>query len=101
MKVIFSTVPDMETAKQIARALVQKRAAACVNVVPGLLSIYEWKGNIEEEDELLLIIKSDSFDKVKSVIREMHPYEVPEIVAINMAEVDEKYLSWMQLVLVE
>ncbi|BCD60243.1 MULTISPECIES: divalent-cation tolerance protein CutA [unclassified Nitratiruptor] len=101
MKVVFSTVADMQTARDIAKSLVEKRVAACVNIVPGVLSVYEWQGKIEEDKELLLIIKTNNFQNVQNVITQMHPYDVPEIIAMDIADIDEKYLSWMQSVLVE
>ena len=100
MRVILSTCANMEEAKKIARALVKEKRAACVNIVPRILSIYTWKEEVVEDEEVLLIIKALEFERVRERIRELHSYEVPEIIALEISEGDEEYLKWMREVLV-
>lgn len=94
--VVFCTAPDAETGARLSRGLVDARLAACVNVVPGLKSIYRWEGRIEEDDEVQLVIKTSRgcFDRVAAWLDEHHPYDVPEIVALPAERVSEPYLAW-------
>ena len=87
--------PDAE---RIARALVEERLAACVNVVPGVLSIYRWKGNVEQEAELILVIKTlgERVEALKARLVELHPYELPEVVVIPIAGGHAPYLAWLE-----
>ena len=82
--VIFCTVPHKEVGLDIANTLVSKQLAACVNIVPGLTSIYTWKDELCNDQELLLIIKTKNnlFANVEEVIKKIHPYEVPEIISL-------------------
>lgn len=94
---VLSTVPSREVGKTIARAVVRARLAACVNVVPGLVSIYEWKGKLEEEEEALLVMKTTR-ERVEELIErvvKLHPYDVPEVIAMPVAAGHGKYLSWL------
>ena len=96
--VIFSTVPSQEVGGNIARELVRERLAACVNLVPGLTSIYEWKGKLEEESEVLLIVKT-THGKAEPAIKriiELHPYEVPEAIVLPILDGHPAYLDWIQ-----
>ncbi len=95
--VILSTVGSEEEASRIAGALVERRLAACVNVVPGVKSTYRWKGSVETAGEWLLVIKTarDRFEAVRAAIRELHSYEVPEVVMIDVADGDAAYLRWI------
>ena len=81
----------------IAENLVSGGYAACVNIIPGLTSMYRWKGDICRDDELLLIIKSRKrlFDDICSRIKELHPYEVPEILSFDISGGSESYLQWL------
>ena len=101
MQVVFVTTSNMAEAKKIARTLVGERRAACVNIVPNIISIYEWKDEIHEDDELLLIIKTSSIHLVEQRIKELHSYEVPEIIAFDIDEGSEEYLGWMRSILVQ
>jgi periplasmic divalent cation tolerance protein len=87
----------MEDGERLARAVVTARLAACVNLVPGMRSIYRWKGDIEVSEECLLLIKSsrDLFAEIARAIEKVHPYEVPEVVALPIVEGSENYLSWL------
>jgi periplasmic divalent cation tolerance protein len=95
--VTLCTVPDRKTGETIAAALVEERLAACVNLVPGLSSTYRWKGKVEQAAECLLIIKTgvSRFDVLKRRIQELHPNELPEIIALPIIHGDRAYLDWI------
>jgi periplasmic divalent cation tolerance protein len=94
---VLSTVGGPEDAERIGRALVERGLAACVNVVPGLVSLYRWKGRMEREAEYLLLIKSrrETFDALREALVELHPYELPEVVALPIADGHAPYLEWL------
>lgn len=96
--VILCTVPSEEKAGEIARALVERRLAACVNVVPSVRSIYRWQGAIEDEREALLIIKTHQrrVDALYAALPELHPYAVPEGIGWAVATGLQPYLSWVE-----
>ena len=100
--VVFSACASADEAARIARGLVEKRLAACVNVLPGVRSIYRWKGVVEDESEVLLVIKSSRalFNQLRIELERMHSYEVPEAIAIPIVEGSEPYLAWMDRELV-
>ncbi|WP_455197875.1 divalent-cation tolerance protein CutA [Kaarinaea lacus] len=95
--IVLSTCPNLETAENIAKTLVQEKLAACVNIVPGLTSIYEWQGNIEKSQEHLLIAKTSctTYPALESAILKRHPYELPEIISIPINNGLANYLSWI------
>jgi periplasmic divalent cation tolerance protein len=95
--VVLSTAPDAEVARRIARALVERRLAACVQVLPGVASTYRWQGAIEESSEVLILAKTTHarMDALETVLRELHPYEVPECVALEAAHVAAPYRAWL------
>lgn len=95
---IFCTVPDAATAKKISQTLVEEKLAACCNIVPGLTSIYSWENKIQDETELLLIIKSrqELFPELEQRIKKLHPYSIPEIIAIPIFNGNIDYLKWME-----
>ncbi len=95
--IFFSTVPNLEEGKKIARILVEQKIVACVNIVPNIISIYEWKGKIEEDNELFLIIKTkkENTEKLIKVINQYHSYEVPECIGLEIKAGSNKYLGWM------
>ena len=94
---VLSTCPDQGSAESIAMMLVENKLAACVNIFPGLTSVYEWQGKIEKSQEHLLIAKTKSttFQAVESAILERHPYELPEIISIPINNGLADYLSWI------
>ncbi|MCK5240844.1 divalent-cation tolerance protein CutA [bacterium] len=96
--VVLVTVPNQETGEKIARLLVEGRLAACVNCVPGLTSWYHWQGNIEKDQELLLIIKTrrQFVDPLIKLVQSNHPYEVPEIIALPIVAGSASYLAWVE-----
>ena len=95
--VCFCTCPDREVADGLAGALVAEGLAACVNVVPGLHSVYRWQGAIERSDETLLLIKTTQagLPALSARIVELHPYELPEVVAVEVAGGLSAYLDWV------
>ena len=99
--VVLSTCASPEEAGKIARTLVEKRLAACVNILPAVRSIYRWKDVIEDDQEALLLIKSsrELFNELRAEIERQHSYEVPEAVAIPIVDGLERYLEWMAGVL--
>jgi periplasmic divalent cation tolerance protein len=94
---VLCTCPDRAAADALAEALVAERLAACVNILPGLTSVYAWEGQIERAEELLLLIKSAaaSFPALEAAIKSRHPYSVPEIIAVPLAHGSADYLQWM------
>lgn len=95
--IAFSTVADQSAANRIAHALVEERLAACVNRVTGVRSTYRWQGEIRDEAEVLLVIKTtrERFDALKTRLTEMHDYDVPELVAIETSTGLDRYLAWV------
>lgn len=95
--IVYITVPSPEEGKKIAKALVEKRLAACVNIVPGLRSIYHWQEKICDEKELLLIAKTrDSlFERLEHEVKSIHSYKVPEIIALPIVKGSKEYLDWI------
>lgn len=95
--VVLCTVPDEEVGASLARTVVEERLAACVNLVPGLRSIYSWKGEIQDDGEILLVIKTrgSRFGELRERIAALHPYDVPEIVALPAADCHRPYRDWV------
>ncbi|HVR72665.1 MAG TPA: divalent-cation tolerance protein CutA [Vicinamibacteria bacterium] len=95
--VVLSTVARAEDAERIGRELVERGLAACVNVVPGLVSLYRWKGTVEREEERLLLIKTrgETFPALRDALVALHPYEVPEVLALPIADGHAPYLAWL------
>ena len=95
--VVFCTCPDEASAARIAHALVEERLAACVNRVPGLRSTYRWRGAVHEDSEVLLVIKTgeDRFEALRERVVALHPYELPELIAVKVAAGLAPYLRWV------
>ena len=95
--VVITTVGTEEQAYLIAREIVARRQAACVNILPGVRSIYRWKGKICKDGELMLLVKTleGEFEGVAATIRELHSYELPEILSFNVAEGERGFLDWI------
>lgn len=96
--VVLSTCPDAATAERIADALVSERLAACVNRIAGVVSTYRWKGEVQRDNEQLLIIKTtrERFDALRARIVALHPYELPEVIAVDVAAGLDRYLMWIE-----
>lgn len=95
--VVLVTTGSAEESERIARALVEERIVACVNIVPGITSIFRWEGKIEHSAESLMICKTkrDRFDDLTTTVKQQHSYSTPEIVAISAAAVETGYLRWL------
>jgi periplasmic divalent cation tolerance protein len=95
---VHVTMPDAETARRIGRTLVEERLAACVNVVPGVVSIYSWKGSIQEDDEVLCLLKTspERFPELRARLLELHPYDVPEVLGFSVDDGSAAYLDWVR-----
>ena len=94
---ILCTVPDQALADRLAQALVEDRLAACVNALPGVTSHYRWQGKVERAAEVLLVIKTERarFDAVCEKVRALHPYAVPELIALPIGAGAPDYLAWL------
>jgi periplasmic divalent cation tolerance protein len=95
--VVFVTSPGRDVSSAIASALVEERIAACVNVVPGLLSVYRWEGKVQQDPEELLVIKTrrDRLGRLEERVKDLHPYDVPEVVALPILGGSRDYLAWL------
>lgn len=96
--VVFSTCESHQEAEKIATSLVEKRLAACVNLIPGVQSIYRWRGAVERSKEFLLVIKSsrELLRDLQAELSRMHSYEIPEVLALSIVDGAEDYLNWME-----
>jgi periplasmic divalent cation tolerance protein len=96
--IVLCTCPDDAAARRIARVLVEEGLAACANALPGVVSTYRWQGDIHEDQEVLLLIKSNvtAYEALEARIRALHPYELPEVVAVPIVRGSTAYLSWLQ-----
>lgn len=95
--VVLVTMPDAETAARIGSTLVQERLAACVNIVPTLRSIYEFEGKLNDDSEALCLIKTrrSLYPGLRDRVSALHPYQVPEIIALPLCEGNASYLGWL------
>ncbi|MGR9052479.1 MAG: divalent-cation tolerance protein CutA [Gammaproteobacteria bacterium] len=101
-QLILCNCPDLVVARRIADTLVENGLAACVNILPGLTSVYRWQDQIESAEEILLLIKSraDYYAKLETAVRQLHPYELPEIIAVPIDQGLPDYLRWIDTCLV-
>ena len=96
-RIVLSTAGSEDEARKIARHLVERQLAACVNIVPRVESIYRWQGKVETSGEWLLIIKTavEKFPEVRDAVRKLHSYELPECIAISIEDGSPEYLQWL------
>jgi periplasmic divalent cation tolerance protein len=96
-KLVLTTAASKEEAQKIAHALVERRLAACVNIIPQIQSIYRWQEKVEEAEEWLLVIKTteDAFGRVRDAIKELHSYELPECICVGIEDGSTEYLQWI------
>jgi periplasmic divalent cation tolerance protein len=96
-RIVLSTAGSEEEARKIALELVERRLAACVNIVPQIESVYRWQGKVESSQECLLLIKTtaEHFEKVRDAIRELHSYDLPECIALAIEDGNPEYLGWL------
>lgn len=97
VQIVLCTVPDADSGRRIATRLVEYGLAACVNLLAGVESIYRWQGEVQQDDETLLVIKIRAVDypEVEAAILELHPYELPEIIAVPLGGGLPAYLEWV------
>lgn len=96
--VVLITAPSLQVAKDVARVLVERRLAACVNLISPIQSLYHWEGKVNEDSEVLLVVKSraDIFeDQIIPAVQSIHPYDVPEIIALPILMGSTSYLDWI------
>jgi len=95
---VFTTWPDLETARTAVRTLVGEKLAACGNIVPGVESIYRWEGNVETSTEVLVVFKTviGSYPMLETRLRALHPYQVPEMLALRVSDGLPAYLRWVE-----
>jgi periplasmic divalent cation tolerance protein len=96
-RLVLTTAPDRGVAERIARDLVGRKLAACVSLLPSIRSVYRWKGTVEEAEEVLLVVKTTAgrIRELERRLAEIHPYELPEFVALAPEHVEAKYLAWL------
>lgn len=94
---VFITAPNEEEAAKISRTIVGERLAACVNIIRSVRSIYRWQGRVEDESEVLMIVKTKRtlFERLQGRVKELHSYEVPEIIGLPVIEGSKAYLDWL------
>jgi periplasmic divalent cation tolerance protein len=94
---VFTTLPSADKAAELAKALVEERLAACANLLPAIRSIYRWQGKLQDENEVLLLLKTraEHLERLKLRILELHPYEVPEVLAVPVEAGYQPYLDWL------
>ncbi|MES2982164.1 MAG: divalent-cation tolerance protein CutA [Verrucomicrobiota bacterium] len=97
MLIVLCTFPDAETARRISKEIISENLAACVNLIPGVESIYRWEGMIEQASEILAIFKVPiaGFKNLENYLLEKHPYETPEVIGIAPDRVSAEYLKWV------
>lgn len=98
LRTVLVTAPDTDTAESLARAVVVERLAACVNLVPGVVSIYRWEGEVRRDDEVLLILKTtaERMGALRERVVALHPYDVPEVLVLPVTESHEPYRAWVR-----
>lgn len=95
--IVYVTCPDNASSLKIANVLLENKLAACINIIPGVRSIYKWKGKVETANEFLLMIKTKSklFSKVEKAVSTTHPYDTPEVISVAISNCSEKYKKWI------
>jgi periplasmic divalent cation tolerance protein len=97
IRIALTTVGSLEEGRRLARLLVERQLAACVNLIPNLVSIYRWQGAVEEAAEVLLVIKTaaETLPALEAAVRDLHSYEVPEFVVLDVQSASQPYLDWL------
>jgi len=98
IRIVLTTIGSESDALALARTLIDERLAACVNVLPAMISIYRWKGSVEQDHEHQVVIKtsSDRLSALEARLRQLHPYELPEFLVLNLAGGGAAYLAWVK-----
>jgi periplasmic divalent cation tolerance protein len=94
---VYTTYPSLVEAETAGRALVERRLAACVNILPGMISHYRWEGQIERGEEVVMLIKTRASlaEQVRTAVKDIHPHETPAILVLPVESVDQTYLGWI------
>jgi len=94
---VFTTLPSADKAAELAKVVVEERLAACANLLPAIRSIYHWQGKLQDENEVLVLLKTraEHLERLKLRILELHPYEVPEVLAVPVESGYQPYLDWL------
>ena len=94
---VYINFPNLESARHIGTALIEKQLAACVNIIPKIESIYQWKGDICVEQEVMVVVKTTAsrYKQLESYVVENHPYDVPEVISLPLSQGSEPYLNWV------
>lgn len=97
VRVVLATFPTLEQARQVGTQLVRRRLAACVNLVPSIESIYHWQGEVQQDREVLAVLKTaaDRVDELRGALLELHPYDVPEFLVLDVTAGAEDYIAWV------
>lgn len=95
---LYLTFPDLDSAERIGRALLDAHLVACVNIVPGAISLYRWQGEVQRDAEVIAFAKTraDRVAAATALVRELHPYDVPCVVGLSVADGDRGYLHWVE-----
>lgn len=98
LQLVLCNCPELQTAEQIATVLLERRLAACINIMPPQLSLYRWQGKLERQQEVMLLIKAPQaqFSAISQTICQLHPYTVPEIIAVPVTQAFQPYLNWIK-----
>jgi len=98
VRTILLTAPDVDVAERVGRALVEERLAACANIVPGVVSLFRWEGEVQREAEVLVIVKTtdERVEDVRARVVELHPYQVPEVLVLPVVAGHAPYLDWVR-----
>lgn len=98
VRTVLMTAPDMEVAEGLARTVVEEGLAACANLLPGVVSLYRWEGELQRDDEVLLVLKSTAgaLERLRARAVALHPYDVPEFLALPVVDGHEPYLGWVR-----
>lgn len=96
--IALSTCPSQDIAQKIAQSLVEKHLVACVNIVPNVQSVYRWQGEVQSDNEVLMVMKTTryQFDALQNSLTELHPYELPELIGVSVSAGLNAYLEWVQ-----
>ncbi|KYN98276.1 putative cutA [Plasmodium gaboni] len=94
---VYVTTPSKEVAEKISYVLLEEKLVSCVNIIPGILSLYHWKGEIAKDNEVLMMIKTKKhlFEEIVKFVKSNHPYEIPEVIAVPIEHGSKDYLDWV------
>lgn len=97
-RMVFTTTDSIDAARSLARKIVEEKKAACVSIIPGIVSVYRWKGSVREEKEYMLVCKTsdDAVEELKLLIMQSHSYELPEVTVADISGGSERYLKWIE-----